>query len=153
MDKIDISIIRALQQNGKLTNQELSDKIGLSPSPCLRRVRILENNGTIRGYSASVDQKAYGLPITIFVHIRLQSHTGEVVQKFEQSVRDLENVLECYLLAGSDDYLLRVALADLEEYNEFLREKIHKIPGIASIDSHFAVDEIKRTSVFPMRRA
>lgn len=148
MDRIDFTIIRALQEDGRLSNFQLAERVGLSPSPCLRRLRILEDAGIIRGYSAVVDQKKFGLPVTAFIRIKLQVHAGEAVSAFEAAIKALDNVLECYLLSGTSDYLLRVIVADLEDYDRFLRNSIHSISGIASIDSSFAYSEIKKTTVF-----
>ncbi len=149
MDIKDRQILRALQQNGRITNQELASKVNLSPSPCLRRLRILEESGTIRGYSAEVDAKAYGLPVMVFIRIHLNPHTKEVVSNFERRIRLLGEVLECHLMTGPADYLLRVMVADLDAYEAFIRGKIHPINGISSIDTSFVYGTVKKTSVFP----
>ncbi|MDN3646299.1 Lrp/AsnC family transcriptional regulator [Pontixanthobacter aestiaquae] len=149
LDRIDYAIIGALQKNGRLTNLELAEAVGLSPSPCLRRMRKLELANIITGYSAQVDGERYGLPITVFMEIRLQSHTHDIVMGFEKAVTALDNVLDCYVVSGATDYLLRVVLADLNHYDRFLRREIQVIPGIASIDSNFAIDKIKHTTVYP----
>lgn len=150
MDAIDKNIIRALQHNGRLSNQELSDKVGLSPSPCLRRVRNLENDGILTGYTALVDQDKYGLPLTVFVHIRLERHSDECIKSFEQGIEKLDEVTECYLMTGNSDYLLHVLSHDLKSYEIFVREKISTIPGIAGIDSSFVFGRVKRNMVFPV---
>lgn len=151
MDRKDRQIIRALQQNGRITNQELAQQVNLSPSPCLRRLRNLERSGAIIGYSAKVDAKAYGLPITVFVRIKLEHHDAEDVARFENRIRQTEEVLECHVLTGAWDYQLRVLVPDLEKYETFVRTRLHTIGGIASIDTTFAYGTIKRTDVFPMR--
>ena len=148
MDRIDIAIVRALQADGRLTNQDLADKVGLSPSPCLRRVRNLEAAGVIRGYTAVVDARRYGLPVTAFMRIRLDRHARAAVEEFEAAVQQLDEVMECHLLTGSADYLLRVIVADIDDYERFMRQKMHAIPGIASIDSSFAYSEVKRANQF-----
>lgn len=148
MDRTDIAIIRALQAEGRLTNQELAEKVHLSPSPCLRRVRNLEAAGVIRGYSAQIDPKRYGLPLTVFLRITLERHDRDNVTRFEEAVRALDEVVECYLLTGSADYLLRVMAASLEDYERFMRQEIHAIRGIASINTSFAFGEVKRQSVW-----
>jgi len=150
MDAKDRQIIRELQKDGRLTNQELAERVNLSPSPCLRRVRNLEAEGVIKGYTALVDQKAYGLPITVFIRIRLERHSEEVVKTFEAALGRIHEVLDCYLLAGGDDYLLRVIVASLEAFEDFIRRRIHAIPGIASIDTSFAYGVVKQTRVFPV---
>lgn len=150
MDDKDRQIIRALQADGRLSNQDLAERVNLSPSPCLRRLRLLEEAGVIRGYTALVDQKAYGLPITVFLRIRLDRHGEPVIKVFEQAIGRIDEVLDCFLLAGGDDYLLRVIVASLEAYEDFMRRKIHAIPGIASIDTSFAYGVVKQTRVFPV---
>lgn len=149
MDDKDRQIIRALQRNGRATNLETAAEVNLSPSPCLRRIRLLEQSGAIRGYRAIVDQKAYGLPVTVFIRIRLERHSGEVVQNFESRVRALDEVLECHLLTGPADYILRVVVSGLDAYEDFIRNRIHPIGGIGSIDSSFVYGSIKDGGVFP----
>lgn len=149
MDIKDYQIIRALQENGRLSNQELAERVNLSPSPCLRRVRLLEERGVIRGYAALVDQKAYGLPITVFVRIRLDQHNETVVRGFEARVEAADEILDCYLMTGGADYLLRVVTTDLDDYERFVRQTLHAIPGIASIDTSFAFGVVKRRQIFP----
>ncbi len=150
MDSKDRQIIRALQANGRMTNQDLAEQVNLSPSPCLRRLRILEENGAIRGYSADVDAKAYGLPITVFVRVRLEHHNEEDVKRFESRVMSIDEVLECHVLTGASDYQLRVVVSDLDAYEDFIRNRIHRIGGIASIDTSFVYGTVKKTSVFPV---
>jgi Lrp/AsnC family leucine-responsive transcriptional regulator len=146
MDSKDREIIKALQRNGRLTNQDLAAQVNLSPSPCLRRTRALEEKGVIKGYTAIVDERAYGLPVTALVRIRLSSHTGDVVKLFEKKVHETEQILDCYVITGSEDYLLRVLVEDLKSYEEFVRHKLHNIPGIASIDSSFAYGVLKQSN-------
>ena len=149
MDDLDRKILRALQADGRQTIQELSEKVGLSPSPCLRRVRNLERSGVISGYAAIVDHEAYGLPVTVFLQVKLSPHTEEIVAAFEQAVARIDEIMECYLLAGDRDYLLKVVVASLADYETFMRRRVHKLPGIASLDSSFAFGEIKRSTVLP----
>ncbi len=149
MDAIDRNIIRVLQQNARLSNQELADRVGLSPSPCLRRVRNLEQAGVLCGYTALVDQDKYGLPLTVFVHIRLERHSDQTIKGFEYGVSRLDEVMECYLITGTSDYLLHVVSEDLKSYEKFVRDKISTIPGIAGIDSSFVFGRVKRKLDFP----
>lgn len=149
MDDKDRQIIRALQTQGRMTNQDLADMVNLSPSPCLRRVRNLEATGIIKGYSADVDAAAYGLPITVFVRIRLERHNAPDVQNFERQVGRMEEVLECHVLTGAMDYQLRVLVPDLEAYEDFIRNRIHPIGGVASIDTSFVYGTVKKTAIFP----
>ncbi len=150
MDQKDQQIIRALQRNGRMTNQDLAAEVNLSPSPCLRRLRLLEQSGTITGYSANIDAKAYGLSVTVFVHVKLKSHTEATVKQFELNIARVDQVLECFVMTGASDYLLRVVVADLSDYEDFVRRRLHPIGGIASIDSSFVYGVVKQSNVFPM---
>lgn len=150
VDHKDRQILRALQKDGRMSNQDLAEAVNLSPSPCLRRLRNLETSGAIRGFSAGVDAAAYGLLITAFLSVRLERHNEEAIKRFEQQIARLDEVLECYMLTGSVDYMLRVVAAGLGEYEDFIRNRIHRIGGIASIDTSFVYGIVKRTSVFPL---
>lgn len=149
MDAKDRQIIRALQLDGRLTNQDLAERVSLSPSPCLRRVRQLEQSGVIQGYTALIDQKLYGLPLTVFIHIRLERHFEEVIRTFEERIRGLDEILDAFVMSGDSDYLLRVIVESLEAYERFVREKLHPIPGIGSIDTSFAYGVVKHLRVYP----
>lgn len=149
MDIKDRQILNALQADGRLTNQQLSERVNLSPSPCLRRLRNLEESGIIKGYTAIIDENAYGLPITAFVQIRLERHTEEVVQAFEKKILDAENILDCYVMTGDSDYLLRVLVDSLESYEQFVRQRLHSIKGIAAIHTSFAYGRVKHATRFP----
>lgn len=150
MDRKDRQIIRALQKNGRATNLELAAAVNLSPSPCLRRLRILEESGAIKGYGVNVDAKAYGLPVTVYIRIRLEKHSADLVAHFESRIKALEEVMECHLMTGQDDYLLRVAVSGLDAYEDFIRNRIHPIGGIGSIDTSFVYGTVKNSGVFPM---
>lgn len=149
MDAKDRQIIRTLQRDGRMTNQDLAEAVNLSPSPCLRRIRNLEAKGVIQGYSADVDAAAYGMPITVFVRIRLERHNETDVKNFERQVRLIDDVLECHVMTGAMDYQLRVLVPGLEAYEDFIRNRIHPIGGIASIDTSFVYGTVKKTAVFP----
>lgn len=149
MDSKDRQIIRALQHDGRMTNQDLADKVNLSPSPCLRRLRNLEQSGAIKSYSPDVDAKAYGLPVTVFVRVTLENHTEDTVAHFERQVKDTSEVLECYVMTGMSDYLLRVIVADLDNYESFVRNRLHRMGTIRSIDTSFVYGTVKKTAVFP----
>ena len=153
MDEKDRQIIAALQQNGRLSNQDLSTQVHLSPSPCLRRLRQLEEEGVIRGYTALVDEEAFGLPVTVFVRVRLQVHDKESVRAFEAAILNMDSVLDCYVMTGNTDYLLRVLVESLKHYEEFVRKELHTAPCVASIDTSFAYGRVKQASVFPTPRA
>ncbi|MDT8410325.1 MAG: Lrp/AsnC family transcriptional regulator [Wenzhouxiangellaceae bacterium] len=151
MDKKDLQILQQLQLDARLSNQELAQRVKLSPSPCLRRVRALESSGVIQGYTAIVDQKACGLPITVFIRIALERHDTATVEEFERRIRDIDEIMDCFLMTGQRDYLLRVVAASLEGYEHFIRDVIHTIPGIASIDTSFAYGVVKHALALPTR--
>ncbi|HKL51517.1 MAG TPA: Lrp/AsnC family transcriptional regulator [Wenzhouxiangellaceae bacterium] len=152
MDKKDFQILHQLQLDARLSNHELAQRVNLSPSPCLRRVRQLEQSGVIRGYTAIVDQQALGLPITVFIRIALERHDTATVGEFERRVRAIDEIMDCFLMTGQRDYLLRVVASSLEGYERFIREVIHTIPGIASIDTSFAYGVVKHALALPERR-
>lgn len=149
MDAKDRQIIRELQKNGRLTNLELAERVNLSPSPCLRRLRNLENSGVIQGYAALIDQKAYGVPLTVFVSVALEKHSQAAVRAFEEKIREIDAILDCYLTSGDADYMLRVVVPDLEVYEHFVRTQLHALPDIRSIGTRFAYGVVKNTHVFP----
>jgi len=149
MDETDRRILREMQHNGRLSNAELAERVNLSPSPCLRRLRNLEKTGVIKGYSAIADPKACGLPITVFVQIRLSPHSKQTAQTFESRIMRLDAVMECHLMTGDTDYLLRVVVASLEAYEDFIRDCIHPIPAVASINTSFAYGVVKQSRCLP----
>ncbi len=149
MDRIDRNIVRELQANGRLTNQELSERVNLSPSPCLRRVRNLEEAGVIRGYTAVVDQEKLGLPVNAFISVRLERPSPETMLTFEERIQRFDEIQECYLMTGSRDYLLHVVSQSLKTYEQFVREQLTQIPGIASVETSFAFGRVKRINLYP----
>ncbi|MEM7189249.1 MAG: Lrp/AsnC family transcriptional regulator [Pseudomonadota bacterium] len=149
MDAIDRRIIRELQRDGRISNQDLADRVGLSPSPCLRRVRNLEKSGILKGYAALVDQEKYGLPVDVFVSISLESQRDDALKAFEAAVLRLDEIMECYLMTGSRDYLLRVVCDGLKSYERFTREQLARLPGIRSIESSFALGRVKTRVSLP----
>lgn len=149
MDSKDRQILKELQADGRLSNQDLSERVNLSPSPCLRRLRLLEDAGVITGYTALVDQKAWGLPVTVFIRIKLERHGDDAVQAFERTIIDMPQVMDCWLMTGRSDYLLRVIAADLDDYEKFVRRELQRVPGIASIDTSFAYGRVKHAQVLP----
>lgn len=150
LDEIDRRLLRALQQDGRLTATELAEKVGLTTSPCLRRLRMLENSGIIHGYTALVDQLKIGLPISVFVSIKLDRQSEEAMQRFEAAVRRCPEVLECYLMTGPRDYLLRVVASDLADYERFVKSTLTRIEGIANIESSFALGQVKHSNALPI---
>lgn len=151
LDAIDRRILAALQEDGRITIQALAEKVGLTTSPCLRRVRLLEAAGVIRGYVAVVDQAAVDLPVSVFISIKLERQREEELDRFAATVSRWPEVMECYLMTGQRDYLMRVVCADLPAYERFLKEKLTRLDGVASIESSFALEQVKHTHVLPLR--
>lgn len=150
LDAIDRKILALLQQDGRMSLAALADKVGLSPSPCLRRVRLMEKAGIIARYVAVLNQRAVGLPVSVFVSIKLENQREEALTKFGKAIARWPEVLECYLMTGPRDYLLRVVVADLSAYEQFLKQKLTRLDGIASIESSFALEQVKYTNVLPV---
>lgn len=150
LDSIDRKLLAALQENGRLTATELADRVGLTTSPCLRRLRLLEDAGIIRGYTALLDQKRLGLPVSVFVSIKLERQQEDALQKFEAAIRRCPEVLECYLMTGPRDYLLRVVARDLMDYERFVKDTLTRIDGIANIESSFALGQVKHSHALPL---
>lgn len=150
LDSIDRRILAELQRDGRITNQALAERVGLSPTPCLRRVKLLEAAGVIRGYVAMVEQKAVDLPVSVFISIKLERQREEELDRFAGAVARWPEVMECYLMTGQRDYLLRVVCADLPAYERFLKEKLTRLDGVASIESSFALSQVKHTNVLPI---
>jgi len=150
LDAIDRRILQSLQENARLSSAELAQKVGLSASPVWRRVRALEEAGVITGYQALVDPAAVGLAVNVFVHVSLEKQVETALEAFEAAVRRRPEVLECYLMTGESDYLLRVVVPDLAEYERFLMDHLTRIRGIASIKSSFALRPVKHGSGIPL---
>jgi len=150
LNKIDHNILRQLQENARLSNVELAERINLSQSPCLRRVRKLEAEGIIKGYVTLVDQNAVGLPVSVFVSVSLEKQVETALEQFETSIRERPEVMECYLMTGDADYLLRVVTADLAAYERFLLDHLTRIPGVASIKSSFALKQVTYKTALPI---
>jgi len=150
LDRIDRRLLAALQENGRLTVAELADKVGLTASPCSRRLRILEEGGIINRYAALLDQKKVGLPVSVFVSIKLERQQEDKLHRFEDAIRRCPEVLECYLMTGPRDYLLRVVARDLADYERFVKDTLTRIDGIANIESSFALGQVKHSSALPL---
>ncbi|WP_420434488.1 Lrp/AsnC family transcriptional regulator [Hyphobacterium sp.] len=150
LDTLDKKILMALQRDGRLTNQALSDAVGLSPSPCLKRVRALEADGFIRGYHAEIGRKVCGLSVSAFVRIRLTDHSSETVTTFEREIARVDEVVECHLMSGGQDYLLEVVVSGHDAYAQFLKDRLHVIPGIGAIETNFSISALKHRSPCPI---
>ena len=150
LDSIDIRILDQLQRNGRISNVELARAVGLSPSPCLRRVRDLEQAGVIDRYAAVLDQRKAGLDLSVFVQVTLERQVETALETFERAVAERPEVMECYLMTGDSDYLLRVVVADVTAYEQFLKNHLTRIPGVASIKSSFALNRVKYETALPL---
>ncbi len=144
LDKIDRKILAALQADGRVTNAELAERVHLSPSACLRRVRQLEAAGVIEGYSMVLNHAALGKPTNIFIEISLHSQSVESLDAFEKAVLDCPEVIECYLMSGDSDYLLRIVAADASDYERVHRTYLSRLPGVSRIRSNFALRPVTR---------
>jgi Lrp/AsnC family leucine-responsive transcriptional regulator len=150
LDAVDLKILALLQVDGRMSINDLASKVGLSPSPCLRRVRILEKSGVIARYVAVLDQRAAGLPVSVFISVKLEKQKEDLLEKFAKTIARWPEVLECYLMTGPRDYWLRVVVPDLAAYERFLKTKLTRLEGIASIESSFALEQVKYTNVLPV---
>jgi Lrp/AsnC family leucine-responsive transcriptional regulator len=148
-DTIDQKILCHLQSDGRMTNQDLADNIGLSPSPCLRRVRQLEANGIISRYVALVDPEKIGLSVTAFVRVRLDQQDDRHLADFETAVSDFPEVMECYLMTGEADYQLRVLVASLTQFEDFLRFRLTRVRGVANVTTSFALRPVIYKTAVP----
>lgn len=149
LDAIDYRILDEIQADGRITNQALADKVGLSPSPCLRRVRALEDAKVIKGYVGLVDPEAVGLPVTAFVRVRLITQDDKHLVLFEETVAEFPEVMECYLMTGECDYQLRVVFPSLAAFEDFLRHKLTRIPGVSQVTSSFALRPVVYRTALP----
>jgi len=150
LDEIDLKILKYLQGRARISNVELADAVGLSPAPCLRRVRALEEAGIIREYVALLDQKAVNLGVTVFVQITLDLQVEGRLEIFEHAIMKRPEVLECYLMTGDADYLLRVVVRDVTAYEHFLRDVLTRIESAAGIKSAFALNQVKYSTALPL---
>mgnify|MGYP002713168570 CR=1 FL=1 len=147
-DRVDREILNQLQADGRMTNAELAERVNLSPSACLRRVRGLESNGTIDRYAMLVNQAAIGKPTNVFVEISLNRQSEEVLEAFESRATECPDILECYLMAGDFDYLVRVAVADAEDYERVHKTQLSRLPHVTRIKTSFALRAICKKTAF-----
>jgi Lrp/AsnC family leucine-responsive transcriptional regulator len=143
IDQLDRSILQMLQRNGRATINEVSETVGLSPSPVARRVRLLEEAGIITGYAAQIDEVALGYGFSVFISVKLDKQIDEALVKFEAAIRLFPEVVDCWLMTGNRDYLLRIATNGLAEFERFLVGKFTKLPGVASIESSIPLRRVK----------
>lgn len=150
LDEIDRRILRALQRNGRLSNAELSDDVHLSPSACHRRVQRMEKDGYISGYVALLDARKLSVPTTVFVEITLRGQADDILDAFEKSVARIPDVLECHLMAGSADYLLKVVAENTEDFARIHRQYLARLPGVQGMQSSFALRTVFKTTALPV---
>lgn len=153
LDEIDIKILQHLQREARISNVDLADRVGLSPAPCLRRVRALEQAGVIRKYVALLDPRALNLNVTVLVQVSLDRQVAERFQVFEQAILDRPEVLECDVTTGPSDFLLRVVVKDVAAYEQFQREFLSRIESVSSTNSSFALKQVKYFTEFPLSDA
>jgi len=153
LDTTDWKILDQLQRNGRMPNIELAEAVNLSPSPCLARVKRLEREAVIARYVALLNPPAVGLGVSVFVQVRLERQVEASLNKFEAAVAGRPEVMECYLMTGSSDYLLRVVVADLDEFQHFVTGFLARVAGVNSIQSSFALKQVKYKTALPLNRA
>ena len=144
MDAIDKKILRALSRQGRLTNAELAEEVGLSASPCWTRVRRLEQAGVIKGYAAVLDQASLGLPDTVFIEVMMERHDEAQLRRFEEAVQDIPEILECHLVTGEYDYVIKAAVGGTVGYERLLRDRLYRLPGVRHTRTSFALRCLKQ---------
>lgn len=147
LDETDIKLLELLQKNSKMTTKELCEELHISKTPVYERIRRLEKSGVIRSYTALVDNRLVGLPLTVFLNVALAAHDNEHVMAFQSEIIKIDEVMECYSIGGNYDILLKVVVKDLDAYNKFVFEKLTKVPGIVKMQSSFVLREFKSTTV------
>jgi Lrp/AsnC family transcriptional regulator, leucine-responsive regulatory protein len=152
LDSTDWKILSQLQDNARIANVDLAKAVFLSPSPCLQRVKRLEESGLIRRYVTLLDPHRLGLTVSVFIQVTLERQVEQSLEIFERSIRDRPEVMECYLMTGDADYLLRVVMPDLPAFERFMLDHLTKIPGIASIKSSFALKQVKYQTALPLSK-
>lgn len=150
LDAFDRKILVALQENARITTQDLAERVGLSATPCARRVKRMEEDGLIDRYVTLLDPERLGAGLTVFVHIRLNTQSAKTFDLFEAAVRQLPEVVGCYLLAGNYDYLVQIRVADVKAFRTFILERLATIEGIGETQSNIVLEEIKYTTALPL---
>lgn len=149
LDRIDRNILRHLQENARITNADLAEKVGLSPTPCLRRLRRLETEGMIRGYRTEVNREALGLPVTVVILVKLEREDEASLREFEEVVGERPEIMECLLVTGKYDYCLRAVLPTLGSYESFLSDNLLRLDNVASVESSFMLREVSKRASLP----
>ncbi|MBL8380294.1 MAG: Lrp/AsnC family transcriptional regulator [Burkholderiales bacterium] len=151
LDRTDLKILDALQRNGRLTNAELAEKVGLSISPCWRRLKRLEEEGVIAGYQAVLDRRALGLGVTAFVRMDIERHTPVQERKFEEAIADLPEIVACHVISGEGAFLLTVVCESLEAYSKFALDTLMALPNVKDTQTSFSLKEVKTSTVLPLK--
>jgi len=149
-DRLDRRILEVIQEDARISNAELAERVGLSPSPCWRRVRALQERGVIRKFVTLVEPEAIGLPVNVWVNVTLREQVEKRLEHFEEAIVRRPEVMECYLMTGESDYLLRVVVPDIAAYQRFVLDHLTRIEGIASIKSSFALKQVKYKTALPL---
>lgn len=152
LDAMDVKILEALQEDARLTNQKLAERVGLSPSPCWRRVKRLEEQGVIDRYVTILNAEPLGLLVTAYLMVSLENHHADTVAKFDQMVTRLPQIQECYAMSGMADYLLKIVVSGMREYEELLVHDILQVSGVRTANTGFVLKERKRTTALPLGR-
>lgn len=152
IDKLDISILRELQRNGRISNRDLARRVSLSPSPCWRRLQGLEKSGVVDHYAAVLDPHKVGLPILGYAHVTLHDHQSETVKKFDEAITGAPQVLECHATSGEHDYMLKVVAKDMLSYQEFLSGYLLTIGVVRTVNTSFVLKQLKNTTVLPLEQ-
>jgi Lrp/AsnC family transcriptional regulator, leucine-responsive regulatory protein len=150
-DRFDRAILRVLQADGRIPNSELAERVSLSESACLRRMRALEKTGLIEGYTAIINQQRAGCPVNVFVNITLDRQDETDLRKFEEAVREIPEVMECYLMTGDYDYAVRVVVADTADFERLHSRHLTRLPGVARVHSSFALRTVQKSRELPIR--
>ena len=153
LDHIDHNILKHLQENARITNADLAERVGLSPTPCLRRLRRLETEGIIKGYRTEINREALGVNVTVIILVKLEREDDKTLREFEAAIKDREEVMECYLVTGKFDYFIRVVVPSLATYETFLSETMLRMPNIATVESSFTLREVARKVVTPLPKS
>jgi DNA-binding Lrp family transcriptional regulator len=150
LDRSDHAILVALQADGRISNVDLAERVNLSESACLRRVRALEKTGLIKGYVAQIDQAKAGLPVDVFVNITLEHQELTELNAFEEAVKQIPEVMECYLMTGEHDYVLRVVVTDVNDFERIHQKYLTRLPGVDRVNSSFALRTVRKTNQLPL---
>lgn len=150
LDRFDIAILTVLQTRGRISNKDLAEQVGLSPAPCWRRLRALEQSGVIRGYAALLEPNAVNLNIIAFAHIALENHHAQTVAEFDAAIQKMPEVLECYMTSGKYDYMLKIAARDMAAYEQLLSDGLMQIQAVRSVSTSFALRHNKLTTALPL---